>query len=246
MTSPGQQEMPGPSEAAGNLRKGIDSLYASPLYKGLDPDQITLFFENIRGKICPSGAILYTPDDTSERLYFLKRGRVTLYKLTASGRRLVKRHILPGSTFGMIGLLGHSIHRNFAEATEDSEVYMVGRENVIELLKQTPDVAIRLLEIMGNRILFLEELLEERFVSPFYDTVRVRLVRLLLLNADPVSGIMSGVTQEEIADAIGAVRQSVADTLSLLREQRLIQTGFKKISIIDRTGLKTIARSSYI
>lgn len=228
----------------GNLRQGIDSLYASPLYLELEPELIALFFGKARPQMLPSGTILYTPDDTPERLYFLKSGRVILYTLTLSGKRLVKRHILPGSTFGMIGLLGHSICRNFAEATEDTEVRAVARQDVLALLRNTPEVAIRLLEVMGDRILLLEAILEKRFVNAFYDPVRMRLARLLLLNADPESGALSGIAQEEMADAIGAVRQSVSDTMTQMRKQGIIRTGFKMVNIINRLALETIANSS--
>ena len=97
------------------------------------------------------------PEDSTERLYILKQGRVDLFLVTASGKRLVTRQILPGSVFGIMGLLGQTMQGSFAEATEDSTICVITREDVLALLKHWPGVALRLLEIVGNRLRLLEE-----------------------------------------------------------------------------------------
>ena len=131
---------------------------------------------------------------------------------------------------------------NFAETTEDSTVYTVTRDDVLQLLRQQPDVTLNILEVVGNRLRRLEELLVEAVYSP----VNMRLAVFLLTNADPASGILSNITHEEIGNIIGAVRQTVTETLSRMRKQGLISTRPKHIQIIDRHRLEDLVRGSEV
>jgi CRP/FNR family transcriptional regulator, cyclic AMP receptor protein len=212
-------------------------LYEMDLFKGLEPIELAIFFDEVELKSYPAGCIVFSPEDAScERLYILKEGQVERYRLTVSGKRLVTRRILPGSVFGVMGLLGRTMQGNFAEATEDSSIYEVTREHVLALLKRQPDLTLRILEIVGNRL----RLLEERLVEAVYSPVNVRLAHFLLTNVDSDSGVLANVTHDEIGNTIGAVRQTVTENLSLFRKQRLIITKPKKIQIIDRHGLEKI------
>ena len=55
---------------------------------------------------------------------------------------------------------------NFAEAAEDSYIYVVTREHVLALLKRQPDLTLRLLEVVSDRLRLVEERLLEAVYSP--------------------------------------------------------------------------------
>jgi len=226
----------------GELRKKMSTLNEADIFKGIDSPEMSILFDDMEMQTYVAGTVLFMPEDSSERLYILRKGQVDLYQLTLSGKRLVKRRILPGMVFGMMGLLGQTMQGNFAEITEDSTVCMITRDDVLALLKQRPDVALHILELVGNRLRLLEEPLMETAYSP----VSVRVAHFLLTNADFVSNLITDVTHEEIGDIIGAVRQTVTETLGRMRNQGLIKTGQKRIQIVDRHGLEEIEQGSYI
>ena len=218
----------------------VGLLYKAKLPQRIESIELGLFFDNTETQYYPAGSMLFSPEDSGERLYILRQGLVDLFRVTLSGKRLVTRQILPGSVFGIMGLLGQSTQGNFAETAEDSTICVITRDDVLETLKQHPDVTLHLLEIVGRRL----RLIEERLVETVYSPVRVRLAHFLLTNADSASGVLSNLTHEEIGDTIGAVRQTVTETLGLLRKQGLIQTKPKRIRIINRHGLEEIVKSS--
>jgi CRP-like cAMP-binding protein len=235
-----QKSKSSPYNANGKLPRTINMLFGADIFRGMEPSQLGLFFENTQVENYPIGTTLFTPDESSERLFILKRGRVAIYRLTKNGRRLVTRQILPGSVFGVMGLVGQTLQGSFAEATEDSEICTITRDDVFALLKKRPDIALRTLEIVGNRL----RLLEERLIEAVYSPIRVRLAHFLLSNADPSSGLLTNFTHEEIGDNIGAVRQSVTETLGIMQKQRLIVISPRQIQIIDRHGLEKIIQAS--
>lgn len=178
---------------------------------------------------CSPGTVFFGPDDSSERLFILKLGRVELYRLTSEGKRLVTRRIGPGTIFGEIGLLGQTLQGCFAEATENSLVCVATRDDVIQLLRERPGVALRLLE--------------ERLEQVAFSSVKARLASFILANMDPSSGVVAGYTHAEIGDTTGALRQTVTETLSEMQRQGLVEVGHKRILVTNRKVLEDITLS---
>jgi CRP-like cAMP-binding protein len=223
------------------LRKESDSFYENNLFKGLKPEKLDLLFEKTEIRAYPKGSLIFMPEEFScENLYLLNQGQVEMYRLTINGKRLVTRHILPGGIFGVRGLFDRRMQKNFAEAIEDSNIGIITREQVLEHLKLQPNLMLQILENVCSRLY----LLEDRLVEAVYNPVSVRLAYYLLTNADAASGVLIDVTHEEIGSRIGAVRQTVAENLSLLRKQGLIQTQSRMIRIIDRHRLEEVIRGT--
>ena len=217
----------------------VDYLRQVDIFQDLTREEIEALFKGTVLKECVPGTVLFTPEDSTERVFILKAGQVEVYRLTASGRRLVTRRIDSGNIFGDMGLLGQTLQGCFAEATENSLVCTATRDDILQLLKERPDIALRLLDFIGNYLKLLEDRLEDAVFSP----VRVRLARFLLSSMDPATSTVSGYTQAEIGDAIGALRQTVTESLSELETRGLIQVGRKQIMVINCPALEDISRS---
>jgi CRP/FNR family cyclic AMP-dependent transcriptional regulator len=209
--------------------------------KVLEPEEIASLFDKMKVRTYRAGSIVFMPEDPScEHLYYLKQGRVDVYRLTADGKRLVVRQVMPGILFGIRALAGRNTQNNFAEAIEESLIGIISREEFLAHLKSQPDFMLRILKHICNGLC----LLEERLLETVYNPVSVRLAYFLLNNADPASGVLNNVTHEEIGSRIGAVRQTVTETLSLLRRQGLVSIKPKQIHIINRPGLEKITHYS--
>jgi CRP-like cAMP-binding protein len=210
-------------------------------FKGLKPEELAALFEKVESRTYASGSLIFMPEELScEKLYLLSRGQVEMYRLTVNGKRLVTRHISPGGIFGIRGLLGRSMQKNFAEATEDSLIGVISREQVLSHLKRQPDLMLRIMENVCSRLY----LLEDRLVEAVYNPASVRLAYFLMANADTNSGILKGITHEEIGNRIGAVRQTVTENLNLFKKGGLITIKSKQIQIMDRHKLEKLVQGS--
>ncbi len=231
-----------PISECGSKARGLPDLFSDiDLFSGLNETASDFLSDKIEVQTYLPGGIIFAPGShLCEHLYILKQGRIEMYRLTAGGKRLVTRQITPGSMFGVRGLLGRMMQENFAGAAEYSTVYMITRDHFWQLLKRQPDLALRILKAVCNRL----NLLEERLVETAYNPVMVRLAYFLLTGFNPDSGILPNITHEEIGNMIGAVRQTVTETLGLMRKNGLILTKRKQIQIVDRAGLEEIIQTS--
>lgn len=218
-----------PASPSGISRASVVTyLQKVDVFKALTKEEIETLFHGVMVRECQPGTVFFSPDDASERLFILKEGQVDIYRLTPSGKRLVTRRIGPDTVFGEMGLLGQTMQGCFAEATESSLVCVATREEVSQLVKQHPDMAMRMLEAVGARLKTLEERLEQAVFSP----VKARLANFLLANTD-TAGVVTGFTHAEIGDTIGALRQTVTEALSELHRQGAVEIGHKQIRVKD-------------
>ena len=187
---------PSQSKSRNELRVPRGSLYGVDIFEGIESKELHMLFEDTHLQSCPVGTIIFSPNDTCKHLYLLRQGGVELYRLTSEGKRIVTRRISPGSMFGIMGLLGQTLQGSFAEATKDSTVYVISREDILAFLVQRPELLIHILEAIGNRLC----LLEERLIETIYSPIRIRLAHFLLANSGPVSGILNNY---QICDCCG-------------------------------------------
>jgi len=189
---------------------------------------------------CRKGKILYMPEDTSEVLFLLKQGRVQLYRISPDGKKLVIATIGPGAVFGEMALIGQGMHNTFAEAVEDCVMCVMSRGDVERLLITKPKVALRIFEVLGKRLKDAEIRLEEIA----FKGIPARLASLLLsLSAERGSDTISGLTHQDLGEQIGTYRETTTQTLNAFKAEGLIDISRKRITILDREGLRRVAES---
>lgn len=211
------------------------------LFRDLTMEEVAALDRQITTAACQSGRIFYMPHDSGEVLFLLKQGRVQLYRLSPSGKKLVIATVGPGAIFGEMPLVGQGMHHTFAEAVDDCLLCVMSRANVEHLLYEKPQVAFRLLESMGKRVTQLETRLEE-FA---FKTIPARLAGLLLELADErgSANVVRGLTHQELAEMLGTYRETTTLTLNEFRSQGLIDIGRKRVRLLDRDGLRKLAES---
>ena len=186
------------------------------------------------------GRILYMPEDTSEVLFLLKQGQVQLYRISPDGKKLVIATLGPGAVFGEMALIGQGMHNTFAEVTEESVICVMSRDDVERLLMTKPQVALRIFEVLGQRLRDAETRLEEIA----FKGIPARLASLLLHLSEQEGGdTITGLTHQDLGEQIGTYRETTTQTLNTFKAQGLIDIGRKRIAIRDRSGLRQIAES---
>ena len=186
---------------------------------------------------CRKGKVFYTPGETGEVLFILKRGRVNLYRINAEGKKLVTASVESGTVFGEMTLVGQGMHDTFAEAAEECTLCVMSRSDVEHLLLSKPRVALRFMELMAKR---LREM-ETRMETVAFKSVPTRIATFLLQLADEESRQIAGVSHQDLADMVGTYRETVTRILNEFRSEGHIELGRLNITILDAESLRDIA-----
>lgn len=226
-------------QTEGGPRSSMTYLRAMDIFQDLGADDIERIHRITRMRRCHRGTVFFRPGDAGEKLFLLKEGRVTLYRLTPDGHKLVVGVVDAGTIFGEMAVAGQSMQECFAEAHEESLVCTITPPQMERILERYPTVAKRLLEVLGTRVQRLEERLEQMA----YGSVRERLARFLLARTRPASDgcQVAGFTHEQMGEAVGASRQTVSQELGELAAQGLVEVGRKRVRLVDATALRSLA-----
>lgn len=189
------------------------------------------------------GELLYAPGQKSEILFILRRGRVRIYKMVGS-RELTLAVVGAGTVFGEMSLTAQRMHDSFAEATEPSEVSLLGVEDFKELVLSHPEVGLRVVELLGERL----RVQEERLAEIALKAVPARLASLILRLVEAEGVVKGGVyevdtpyTHRELATMIGANREAVTKALGGLRRAGMIEVRRRRIRVKDVEALELVA-----
>jgi CRP-like cAMP-binding protein len=212
---------------------------AADVFHDLSEEDVAEINRFITVKEVEKGRIIYMPEDTGDVLFILRSGRVQLYRLSSDGRKLVLSILGPGAIFGEMSMVEQGEHQTFAEAVEDSRVCMLGRQDIERLILDHPQIALRLVNVIGQRLAETES----RLKDIAFKSVPARVASLLLQLAGEGRLEINGFTHQEISEIVGTYRETTTQTLNEFRNQGLISIGRKHIQILDTEQLSKIAQN---
>ena len=191
--------------------------------------------------------ILYTPTEGTERLFILKKGRVQLYEVNGEGDEITLSVIEDGNVFGEMALIGQSLKGLYVRAIEPSTVVSLRREDLEHLIRDTPEVGLRLVRELAQRL----HASEARFADVVGKDVPARLATLILTLVDS-EGVVSSdsyripnhYTHERLASMIGCKRVAVTRAFRKLEEGGAVELKERRIIVKDMDALQDMAEAS--
>ena len=212
-----------------------NSASAPDLFQGFDAEEMREVERVTTTRAFSKGEVIYTPGETGEALFLLRAGAVQIYRMSPEGRKLVIAQLLPHSFFGELACIGQGMYDTFAEVVEDSTIMTMNCAVLNRLLVTKPEVALRILEAFGRRVLDAERQLEETVFKGIPARVAALLVR------ESRGDAVDGLTHQDIADRLGVYRETATNALNELKAAGLIEIGRKHIRLLDRERLRSIA-----
>lgn len=194
-----------------------------------------------------AGETVYSPGDPSDQIYYIYRGRVKLSYLDESGRRVTLAILGEGEIFGELALVEGSKRTFLATVWEDTCICPFDRSWLRQCLAEDPKLALWMLQLLGH---YEQRLMQKLFRLHFQSVPRrlaQELLELVEWYGEPTAeGIMVRITHQELADLIGAARETTSVALHQLRQQGFCSMGSgraqRQIVISDLTGLDEVAK----
>ncbi len=192
-------------------------------------------------KIYKKGEYIYLPEELSNKIFFLTEGRVKIGSYGEGGKEITKAILNKGEVFGELSLVGENKRRDFAYAMEDATVCAISVEEMKSLMRDRSELNLFLLNIMGNRMLELEQRLE----SLVFKDSRTRIVEYLYDLASKKGQkvgyeilVRKFLTHQEIANITATSRQTVNTVLNELRDKNVLTFDRRRMLVRDMSKLK--------
>jgi CRP-like cAMP-binding protein len=224
----------------------VEVLRQVSLFASLTDDQIAAATDWFRAEIFDQDAMIFLEGDPADRLWVVSSGQVKIVKHTSDGQENLLEVITSGEMFGGAGLLLNA-HPATAVAMTPITALSIEREPYLQLIRQHPDIALRIIHLLGER---LQMAMKMRALA--VERVDVRLANILLKLCNKVGEpINEGVriqlplSRQDLADMAGTTIETAIRVMSRFRKEGLVHTepgGFIVITDIDR--LTTLAEGT--
>jgi CRP/FNR family transcriptional regulator, cyclic AMP receptor protein len=223
------------------MGQAVYTIAGDDIFRDLSPEQRAEIERRISYATYPSGHIFYAPEEYSDQLLILRRGRVRIYKLSPEGRAMTLLVLEPPSIFGEMILVDQWTQDSFAEAMTECSVGALGRNDLRQALRSYPAVALRFMETMSRRLRALESKLADvafKSVPQRLATVLVNLADLQPGGATPPAVVRY--THQQLAEMIGSYRETVTKAIGEFREAGLIRVEEETIYLTDMARLREL------
>src|SRR6516165_7276522 len=221
-------------------------LRKTQLFATLTEGEMRTLCSRVSNRRFARGETLFSEGDPCHGLFVVAAGRIRIFKLSPSGREQVLAVEGPGSSFAELPVFDGGVYPASASALEDAEVLFISREDFQNYCCEHPEVALKVLAVVGSRLRRLVGIIEDLS----FTTVRQRLISLLLKLAQTEGkkterGVVFRLpgSHQELANQLGTVRELISRNLMRLQAEGLLEVDAREVVVRDLKGLSTLLES---
>ncbi|HSL00620.1 MAG TPA: Crp/Fnr family transcriptional regulator [Rubrobacteraceae bacterium] len=226
------------------MKERIRLLSLVDIFEPLSSEEIEHLNGQLPDRRLEGGEIFYSPQDRSERLFILQRGKVRIFRTAPDGRELTLTVVEAGTVFGEMALTAQQLEGAYAQAMEPSLVSTMAREDLECLILEKPEVGLKIAHLLSERLRRYETRLEDVTMKD----VRSRLagIIVLLVESEGVTlgtGYMipSHYTHKRLGTMIGANRVAVTRAFGVLQDEGVVELRRRLIYVPDIQALRRSA-----
>ncbi len=167
-------------------------------------------------------------------VYFIHKGKIKIFQKNDQGKELISSLHKAGDFFGFLSLMKDEQYIHSAAALEDTEIYMIPKDDFISLIYKNTEVARKFIELLSDNL--LEN--EQQLMRLAYNSVRKRVAEALVKLSDTYKNeadrqFSMNVSREDLANLVGTAKETVIRTLSDFKEDRYIDILGSTITILE-------------
>jgi CRP/FNR family transcriptional regulator len=221
----------------------VNALRNCQLFTGLPPGDLEKIADVTVVKTLEKGDYLFHEGDPAHGFYIVQRGAVNVHRVTAAGKEQVIHVFRTGDSFAEIAVVSPTGYPADARALETTQILLVQKDGILELLKRQPELALRMLGSMSSHLRVLVGQIEDLTVKD----VETRLANWLVKRCPhpqseaPVK-IELTVTKRVLAAELGTVSETFSRTLAKFRGQKIIAVKGKVVTVLSPAKLSALLR----
>jgi CRP/FNR family transcriptional regulator, dissimilatory nitrate respiration regulator len=218
-------------------------LRSSRLFSGISHGEADAVAAFTSVKRVDKGEYLFHEGQASKGFYIVQRGGISIQRSNAAGKTQVMHVFRPGESFAEGSLAHEKGYPADALAVEDSQVLLVRKEEMLALLRRQPELALRVLGQMNDRLRLLVAQLEDMTSK----SLETRLANWLLKccpdrQDDKPARIELTIAKGVLASELGSSSENFSRMLATFRKAHLIEVKGRVVTVVDPARLDALLR----
>jgi CRP/FNR family transcriptional regulator, anaerobic regulatory protein len=215
-----------------------------PFLRALPDDALAELGRSMHHRHVEHGQVLALAGEPIEHLVVVAQGRLRVTRATAGGREQVLRTLGPGELLGELALFTPAVHEGELTAIEPSDVCLLSRQAVQDLMRRHAEVAVRLVEALARRLTQAERTIADLGLHDVGQRLAGELLRASASGEPAGDGtrVRLPVPWREIAMRIGTTPESLSRRLRTLEAAGVLrQERARTVIILDPVRLRQLA-----
>ena len=210
------------------------------LLQGVSQEAVQHFNAIVRKTKRRRGEWVFVHGDRADSIYFLQTGRMKITALSEDGHEVVHGILGPGEIFGDTSTILHIPRTTSAQALEASLLCEIRQKDFESLLRAYPELSLQLLKSVGLRLKKAEAQLLNVICHDVSTRVREALIALMIKESGTGldQPIELRITQQDLANSIGASRQKTWQALKELEDSSVLRLMYRSILVIEPRKLR--------
>ncbi len=212
------------------------------LFKELEDHELHQIHQIAKTRFYKHKMILFMQGAPLERVFFIQSGKIKIYKSDSSGREQIVSIAGAGAMFPHAGFFRRGqAYPATAEIVEDAKLIVIPIVEFERVLLTNPALCIKLFKVLGERIVDLQNRLEEQILHDTSEQIIMLLLRLCQSNGvkhHDIYKITTHFTNRELASMIGTTRETCSRTMNDLKKKGCLSFDEKGYLLIDKKVLK--------
>ena len=218
------------------MSEAVDGLGDAPLFAALDAEAAAALRSSMHEVSLARGRTLFNEGDPGNRLYVVTDGKIKLGRTAADGRENLLAILGRGEMFGELSLFDPGPRTATATAVTDATLIGLGHDDLQPWLTGRPEVAGQLLAALAQRLRRTNEAMADLVFSDVPGRVAKALLDLAKrfgVQSDDGLHVTHDLTQEELAQLVGASRETVNKALADFASRGFLRLEARAVVILD-------------
>lgn len=232
------------TEEACRKCKGRYCASKASIFSILEEPQLKEITDKIISRTYKKGEMIFFEGDISDKLYVINNGKVKVFKYTKEGKEQILYIVSSGDFLGDLSLLKKSEFKFNAEALEDVNICQLTKDDFDQVVKENPEISLKILEVLYERIFKLENLVQSLSTKDIETRISGLLLGLIKDFGEPEGDkvrLELPLSREDMANYIGVTRETISRKLNSMQEEGIISLlGNKTIILNDLQYLEDL------
>ena len=214
-------------------------LRRSSIFSSLNDDELGELANLVIERSFVADEFVFWDGDAPEWFYIVAKGRVKVLKYSSLGKEFIIAFFGYGEMFGEVAVFEDKPYPASAQAVAETKVLGIKREDLLAFLARRPQVALRIINVLGGRLRDAQNRLRDLAG----ERVEQRLASVLLMLSSKLGSTLP-FTRQEIADMAGTTTETAIRFMSRLRDGGIIRSVRGKVIILNETKLRLLSEGS--
>lgn len=201
------------------------------LFRHLDEEEMCRIIDISISRNWIKGSHIFLQDEPLENVYFIKNGKIKIYKTDANGKEQIVAIMKNGDMFPHVGFFRSGGYPANSEVMETAALIVIPIRAFEKVLIENPKLSIKVFKVLGEKIVDLQERLADQILNNTYEQILKLLVRMGKQHGEKHQEdfvfLKAEFTNKDLANMIGTTRETVSRTLSKMKKEGLLSIDAK-------------------